>query len=178
MYSRKQFLFALAAVALIWAVPANAGPIGPVIIAPANSWSATWTDTTGGKLYDMVEFFVTGGGFAFDAPASTSQAGWSGFLVNPLYSYISGPAASADKVLTLFFEGNAPSGGVRVDIIPWYQGSLVAGEAWRWTNLPNQNWEPITTPGNYDRTPVPEGGSLLVMLGMGIMAIVGVCRRI
>jgi|WetSurMetagenome_2_1015567.scaffolds.fasta_scaffold884271_1 hypothetical protein len=176
---KKMFIIGLAAVGLLWAASISALPIGELTVGPGDSWVASWTDTTNGKMVDKMEFFIMTVGYEFDQPVSTNWLNWSGYLVNPTYSFITGLAMSSDKTLNLYFAGTQPSGGVQVDMLVWYQGDFTPGESWRLTDLPNQGgWGYIDTLNlpNYSRTPVPEGGSIVVMLGVGIMTLVSLRR--
>ena len=182
---RRFCIVGLAILSLCCAAPVMAGPIGPITVGPGNSWVVSWLDTTNTKSYDMTEFFITGSSYTFDAAAQNSQSGWTGSLVNSTYTYVSGPSASANKYLTLFFGGSLPLGGVQVDVLVWNEGSLVSGESWRYTDLPNglySSWEYITSPNPsntvYNRVyhPVPEGGSIVLLLGIGIAGVASLRR--
>ncbi len=175
-------LVAVAAVlgCLVYAAPANATFVSDFVVGPSGSWTASWTDTTGGQAMDRWEAFVTGGGATFDAPVSVGLTGWAGTLVSPTYTYAAGPANGVDRTITLHFAGTPPSGGISVDMLVWNGGNLVANESWRWTDLPNQaGWTRIAVPiaESYDRTAVPEpttiiaGALLLIPLGLSALRI-------
>jgi hypothetical protein len=172
-------IMGLLMICFIYAAPAYAEPIGSFTLGTGNSWTFTWTDTTSGDLVDKIEFFIMAGTNSFDLPVDINFSGWTGSLVNPNYTYTAGTANGVDKIIMLSFTDPRPSGGIRIDVLEWHEGSIVGGQAWAFTDVPNGEgygpWETITYPDHYNRTyaPVPEGGSISLLLGIGGMALAG-----
>jgi hypothetical protein len=175
----KKLQLAIMAAALAAAMSASASYVGDFTTGPGNSWTVGWQDGSYGGPVDTVVAVIVGGGASFDAAFSSAQVGWSGTLVNPTYTYVAGLASSADQNVTLSFAGAAPLGGVVVDIFALYQGNVVPGQAWQWTDLPNgpptSSWQLI--PASTYNTVVPEpttmiaGALLLLPFGASTLRI-------
>ncbi len=184
----KRLLIVICAVVVAGVLSVSPASASPVALSgggvgSGNSWTFTFENTTFGALFDKIEIFITGGGAAFDAAATVSgPAGWGGTLVNPTYTYIGGPATGLNQWITLNFAGSAPAGGVAVDFLTWNAGSPVAGQFWRYTNVPyggaSGPWELITDydPGDYNRS-VPDGGATLTLLGCALVGVGALRRR-
>jgi hypothetical protein len=150
-----------------------------------NSWTFTFQNTTYGVSFDTIEMFITGGTATFDAAAGVGTAGWGGVLVNPTYTFISGPTIGADQTITLSFFDPAPAGGVRVDFLTWsggINGTLLPGQWWAYTDIPsggaNGQYTFLSgTMPNYNRS-VPDGGVTAMLLGMGMLGLGWVRRMV
>ena len=153
-----------------------------------NSWTFSFDNTTGGASFDTIQMFITAGGATYDAAAVVSgPAGWGGLLVNPTYTFISGPATVADQTITLSFAGTAPDGGVQVDFLTWsggIGGTLVPGQWWAYTDIPsggvNGAWKMLegSAMPKYDTSGVPDGGVTAMLLGMGMLGLGWVRRMV
>jgi hypothetical protein len=159
----KKLQLTIMAASLAAAMSASATFVGDFNTGPGNSWTVSWLDGTYGGPVDTVAAVIVGGGASFDAAFSSDQALWSGTLVNSTYTYVAGPASSANQNVTLSFAGTAPAGGVVVDIFALYQGNVVPNQAWQWLDLPNgpptSGWQLI--PESTYNTVVPEPTTML-----------------
>jgi hypothetical protein len=131
--------------------------------------------------YDTIEMFVTSPDPDFDLTGlldygtpSFSSAGWAVGLVNPNYSLASGTTASNLNMNLAFTGSVAP---VDLDFLYWLGGNLVAsgwidynpavGGYAGWTSGVYSNG---VDGGNYDRNPVPEPATML-LLGSGLVGL-------
>jgi hypothetical protein len=180
---KRTSVLVLLVASLLWATSASAGPTGlGTGLGTGNSWVFTFTNTTGGAPFDKIEMFIMTPGYSFDLAATVDvPGGWSGTLVNPGYTFISGTTFTGDQNITMYFSGTAPAGGVVVDFLTWNGASKVAGQVWQYTNIPSggaggayQVLDPATLP-DFNRA-VPDGGATLVLLGGALMGL-GILRR-
>jgi hypothetical protein len=173
----RKLHMAIMAASLAAAMSASATIVGDFTTGPGHSWVVSWLDGNYAGPVDALAAVIVGGGASFDAAFSSAQAGWSGTLVNSTYTYVTGPASSANQSVALSFAGVQPAGGVVVDIFTLFLGNVVVGQAWQWTDLPNgppvSNWNLV--PESTYNTVVPEPTTMvagaLLLLPFGASAL-------
>ncbi len=156
-------------------------PIGDPI--PGNSWSQAWQENSyyNGEYhsFDKFEAFIMTGPTDFESTGLTNlSSGFSALLINPDYSVATGPDFS---VGTLFYFTTAFSGslydGFAFDVVLWVDGTIHGAQhtvysngGWVFTELD------ITKLPNYNRTPVPEPG-ILILLGIAMVSVAAARRK-
>jgi hypothetical protein len=152
----------------------NAEPISLFTEGPGQSWDVTWNDTSDQNPINEIVAIIVSGPATFDESITSSISDWTtpGILVNPDETSISGPVNTADKAIKLSFADPEPAGEVVVDIYELYNGHLAAFGSFQWEDLPSQ--------GNWANLPatVPDGGLTVSMLGMGVLGLCYVRRRV
>ncbi len=188
----KIALASLALLVLVFGGVATALAVGLDLDGPTTT-EGTWTKNQGcGGCgpFDTMEVFIIGdtgaGPFQNDSTFGFNDASWSGTLVNPLYSLSTGNDVNSlnwtfdfagDINNTITFDFLIWDGGVFADLtfaatFQYINGSIA--------NI-NQRFEPpypfLTFPDGvgYDRSPVPEPSTMLV-LGSGLAGL-GFFRR-
>ena len=149
-------------------------PIGDPI--PGNSWAQAFIENGVGPFDKMEAFMISGGPFEANGFESFSAGGWNGLLINPNYILATGPAVT-DNTFNIQFFGSSGT-PLTFDFFAYNDSILLDrahavwnGGGWAITPLSKDPNDP-----NYDRTPVPEPG-ILILLGIAMVSVAAARRK-
>jgi len=147
-----------------------------------------WPATNTTYNFTRVDFFITTPNSSVWTPQGVnnfSASGWSSTVVNPTYATASGPPATGAVFWTLNFTGSPPA-TFNFDYLVYTGNTVVSAYSMVLNNgtwNSNQNtgsgggWSTIvvpdmqTIPSNYDTTPIPLPGTIL-LLGTGLLGVI------